>query len=151
MFCNICGITLQPNVHSCRQCGSGVPPATQPQAIPVSQFSQPLNVGQQQPYAYYQPMPSQPQQVQATIGLRTGGVCSHCFQGVYSTGYNFWHFFVAVCFFPFGLLILLAPVKRCVCGNEYGLGKSLTTFCSICAAIFLLIVTVIVISLTGHN
>ena len=114
MFCNTCGITLPPNAPSCRQCGSVVPLATRPQpqaqANPAPQFSPPWNGGQQ-PYAYYLTMPPQPQQVQTTIGLRTGGVCSQCFQGIYSNGNNFWYVFVSVCFYPVWITNFANPHK----------------------------------------
>jgi hypothetical protein len=43
--------------------------------------------------------------------------CPKCSTHVVKGGYNTWQIVVAVCFFPLGLLALLADKKPTTCGN----------------------------------
>lgn len=54
-----------------------------------------------------------------------GSVCPACLGREYVTSYSFSHFFVALLFFPLGLIVFFFPNKNCTkCSNQYGgLGK----------------------------
>jgi hypothetical protein len=85
------------------------------------------------------------------IGVRLahGGAdaCPHCFAYLFSNKYSWVHVLVSIFWFPLGLLILFAPIKRCQCGYEYGAGKLIETICMwlliVSFAIFIIVLAVI--------
>jgi hypothetical protein len=127
MNCSTCGGSLAPSDARCGICGanvsgSSIPPSVAARRAPTQL---PLPVSEVRRSADT-PLAAnvQPHIVQQrSVVVNSGGACPRCYTvGVSSNRYTIWHWLVAICWFPIGLLIFLAPVRRCVCGNEFGLG-----------------------------
>lgn len=103
--CASCGTVNSPGAAFCLSCGAAL-------TGPAPYAPQPANQYYPQPQPQYYPygQPQPPMVVQ-------GGVltCPRCGQLAKKGGYQAWQIIVAICFFPIGLLALLADKEPCVC------------------------------------
>ncbi|MDE2483271.1 MAG: DUF2367 domain-containing protein [bacterium] len=141
--CSTCGTALTPGGAFCGTCGTAQAPMPRQAAPPMPQ-PQPYGLA---PSPYTQPVP-QPMVVRAQFG--GGDACPRCYTvGMASNTYTVWHFLIAIFWFPIGLLAFLAPVKRCVCGNDYGLGVALVRFMQVMLVITLVVALVIIAAIVA--
>jgi len=113
-FCTSCGSAVTGKF--CAACGSAV--ASETPAEVASAETRQIVIQERQPKT---PPPYREQSL-ANLTIRTGESCPYCSSTLYSKHYTFWHVIVCVLGFPIGLLVLLAPVKRCENYHSYGVG-----------------------------
>ena len=114
-FCSSCGSRL--NGRFCASCGAEAVSAT------PRRSEETWAVVAQQNVTRPPVLPIPETLVNASVTIRSGESCPICFSTLYHKQYTFWHIVVCVLAFPFGLLVLFAPVKRCEQGHGYGLGS----------------------------
>jgi RNA polymerase subunit RPABC4/transcription elongation factor Spt4 len=78
--------------------------------------------------AYPQPAPTA-HAILAPKFVTGAEACPKCFGYSYGARFTWAHLLVAVVLFPVGLLMFLAPIKRCQCGAEYGVGRFIVSLC----------------------
>ena len=132
--CRVCKAMIASAAPVCPQCGirrTAIPTTSQVQYVPPGAGSV-----YSQPPPYTQPQPS------LRVSYAGADSCPRCFGQVHSNHFTFAHLLIAVCLFPLGLLVFLAPIKRCPCGHEYGVGRFIVSVC-----VWLAVATAILIAL----
>jgi hypothetical protein len=133
MYCRTCGTVLSgASQRSCAICGTALgAPSSPPQAkrtVPTARATF---------------------QTARTPSLASGGGCPSCFGGLYANTYTFWYVLLAFLTFPLGLLLFLAPIKRCSCGTSYGVGKAILNFVAIALAVIVAFAIIIAVCVTN--
>jgi hypothetical protein len=112
--CGACGAGLSGAV--CAYCGTLTPTANTVSTVTLAPAAAPSEQTQTQT------APRQP----AHNVAAGGAVCPQCGEANSTIKYSPAHILICSCFFPLGLLCLLAPIKRCTkCGYQYGPGAFL--------------------------
>jgi hypothetical protein len=110
--CPACGALNNQGSRFCLSCGAALEAPTDPYAQP--QYQQQYQPQYQQQYQQqYYPQYQQPQMVIPAGAL----TCPRCGGMAKRGGYQAWQIIIAICFFPIGMLALLADKSPTVCPN----------------------------------
>ena len=107
--CASCGKANSPGAAYCLACGA---PLAGPSPYAAPYAGQPAYQYYQQPqaYPYGQYQPPAPAYVAGSVLT-----CPRCGQLAKKGGYQAWQIIIAICFFPIGLLALLADKEPSMC------------------------------------